>query len=316
MKNKKNQGFSLAEIVVAIFVIGLTSSASYIITSINIRSQIVGQDFTIASNLAREGIEVVRGIRDSNWLYYSGSRRAPSGEPSRDHWNDGFDGVDSFGQDYNTDAVGIGNLMTEDINYNIKEMTNHFIPILDYNNPDIYEKNKWNLKYIANNNEFGDTKIKTNRFPIKPEYLVYQLSDVDGRLYVQNDAYLGLAPAGGSVTKYYRILDILYQESYDQGGTCIPIPTQTTDIPPDFDSLGDEDPSGDYNYDGNDDDDLDGGIIPNEDEDGFDATCHLNANDNKILVRSKVYWYDYQGNLLNVELETTLTDWFRREDHT
>jgi prepilin-type N-terminal cleavage/methylation domain-containing protein len=299
MLKYSQKGFSLAEIVVAIFIIGITSSAAFIVSMLSIRSQVVGQDYSIAVSLAREGIEVVRGIRDTNWLYYSGSRRDSSGDTARDHWNDGFDGVDHFGNDYNTDAVGVGNLMTDDVNYSIEQMTNYFIPVLDYNNAVLADKYRWKLKYIAD--DLGEL------YPTLQPFLVYQTSSVDGGIYIQNDTLSGIAPAGGQVTKFYRIIEIRYQESYDQGGNCAP-----HNEDPENDSLADEDPPGDYNGDGNEDDDGDGSL----NEDGFHPDCKLNANDNKILVRSKVVWYDYQGNKLHIDLDATLTDWFRREDHT
>ena len=62
------RGFTIIEVIMAIFVlvvgvVGIYSIAPRIvsITSINNRK-------FIASQLAREGIEIVRNIRDSNWL--------------------------------------------------------------------------------------------------------------------------------------------------------------------------------------------------------------------------------------------------------
>jgi type II secretory pathway pseudopilin PulG len=306
MKSKK--AFSLAEVIVAIFVVSLTTSAAFIITTMNIRAQIVGQDYTVAISLAREGIEVMRGLRDTNWLYYSGSKRDSSGDQARDHWNDGFDGTDGFGIDY--DGYLAPWELTDDRDFydrtpgleNIDDVSNYFIPIISYTGANPETKYIWKLKSIEN-------RSGRDRFPIDSRYLVYSTSTSSDSLYIQNDDLLGAPPVGGKETKFYRVLELRYQESYDQGGNCKP---EATPPPGDEDSLADEDPLGDYDGDGDDDDDGDGRI----DEDPIDTDCKLNANDNIILVRSKVYWYDYQGNLLHVELDTLLTDWFRREDHS
>lgn len=62
------RGQSLIELLIAmvVIIIGL-SAASGIIFS-NIRVQEISSDRLVASNLAREGIEYVKEIRDSNWL--------------------------------------------------------------------------------------------------------------------------------------------------------------------------------------------------------------------------------------------------------
>jgi len=300
IQNKKNKGFSLIEVVVALFILALTSSATFLVTTMSIRSQIVGQDYTIAVSLAREGLEVTRGLRDTNWLYYSGSKRDSSGDQARDHWNDGFDGVDGDdpGNSYNEIVLGAGHAFTDDDDFTIEKMSNYFVPIWNYASADVNKKYRWHLKFIEN-------RYSSEQYPLKPEYHVYRTNGDSDGLYYQNDTLAGIPLAGGELTKFYRVIEIKYQESYDQGGNCVPNDQ-------DGDGFMDEDPLGDYNGDGLDDDDGDGV----DDEDGFHGDCWLNANDNKILVRSKVMWTDINGNALHVDLDTTLTDWFRRENHS
>ena len=62
------KGFTLIETIVAvgIIVIGLVSALTLITTSLFYVSNI--GDRLIAANLAAEGLEVVRNIRDNNWL--------------------------------------------------------------------------------------------------------------------------------------------------------------------------------------------------------------------------------------------------------
>lgn len=65
---KNNHAFSLMEIIVAIgvimtFLIGAITLISYSVTSIKI-----GKSKIIATALTQEGLEIVRNIRDNNWL--------------------------------------------------------------------------------------------------------------------------------------------------------------------------------------------------------------------------------------------------------
>jgi len=66
--NKNNKGFTLLETIVAVglIVVGLVAALALITTSLFYVSNI--QDRLAAANLIAEGIEVVRNIRDNNWL--------------------------------------------------------------------------------------------------------------------------------------------------------------------------------------------------------------------------------------------------------
>lgn len=70
------RGQTLVELMVgvAVIIIGLTAAASMIFS--NVRIQEISSDRVVASNLAREGIEFAKSVRDSNWLagspFYTG----------------------------------------------------------------------------------------------------------------------------------------------------------------------------------------------------------------------------------------------------
>ncbi|MBT3349147.1 hypothetical protein HN954_04180 [bacterium] len=72
---KKNPGESLLEVMIALVILGTVLIGVFSVltrtsaANANIKNQIV------ALNLAREGIEAVRNIRDTNWLKFSGDRR-------------------------------------------------------------------------------------------------------------------------------------------------------------------------------------------------------------------------------------------------
>jgi Tfp pilus assembly protein PilV len=61
-------GFSLMEVIVIIFIItmGLIGVASLVIQNIQVKD--FNCDVLVASQLAQEGLELVRSVRDSNWL--------------------------------------------------------------------------------------------------------------------------------------------------------------------------------------------------------------------------------------------------------
>jgi len=66
-KNKKN-GFTIIEAIVAIFILTVGIIACSILADQVFRSASTAKDRLIAVNLAQEGIEVIRNIRDNSWL--------------------------------------------------------------------------------------------------------------------------------------------------------------------------------------------------------------------------------------------------------
>ncbi len=65
---KHNLGQGLIEVIVAIAIIASGLTAALSLTSTATRGSRVSTKQIVAANLAREGVEVVRNIRDSNWL--------------------------------------------------------------------------------------------------------------------------------------------------------------------------------------------------------------------------------------------------------
>jgi len=80
---KKNLGFTLIEIMVAIsvFSVGILGVYALVPTAIFLGAE--NSDRFVAAQLALEGLEIVRNIRDSNWLEQSDN-------PSN-LWNEGLD---------------------------------------------------------------------------------------------------------------------------------------------------------------------------------------------------------------------------------
>lgn len=102
----EKKGFTLLEVIIAIFIIttgivGVLGLISQTITVTNISSQRL-----IAAYLAQEGVEIVRNIRDTNWL-----EEAPS-------WDDGLT-VGDWEGDYDdiqnlTSWINPGNFLNVD----------------------------------------------------------------------------------------------------------------------------------------------------------------------------------------------------------
>ena len=63
-----NKGFSIIEVLIAIFVIIIGITGAMNLINFTISSVAISKSQTIAVNLAQEGMEIVRSIRDSNWL--------------------------------------------------------------------------------------------------------------------------------------------------------------------------------------------------------------------------------------------------------
>jgi len=72
----KNRGESIMESLIAISIIITSLAGIMALFSDNIKTNQSTKKRIIAINLAREGIEAVRFVRDSNWLVYSNNRRS------------------------------------------------------------------------------------------------------------------------------------------------------------------------------------------------------------------------------------------------
>lgn len=74
IKSKKG-GESILEIIITLIIIMLAITSAFKTLSIAFVQKNLTRDRIIAINLAREGIEAVRYIREYNWLYYGSKQR-------------------------------------------------------------------------------------------------------------------------------------------------------------------------------------------------------------------------------------------------
>lgn len=66
MKTKK--GFSLLEVIIALTIITITFVGVSGLVSSNIKTNVLNQSYLTANYLSAEALEIVRNMRDSNWL--------------------------------------------------------------------------------------------------------------------------------------------------------------------------------------------------------------------------------------------------------
>lgn len=69
-KNKRNflKGFSIGEVILSAFILAFTLVVLIRVLSISLRDSMDSRDSIIASDLAQEGVELIRNIRDNNWV--------------------------------------------------------------------------------------------------------------------------------------------------------------------------------------------------------------------------------------------------------
>src|SRR3989344_9269694 len=65
---EKQAGFTLVETLVAVMILGLGLMATYSVINANLNSASLVRENYIATGLAQEGIEVIRNLRDTEWL--------------------------------------------------------------------------------------------------------------------------------------------------------------------------------------------------------------------------------------------------------
>ncbi|MDQ5938518.1 MAG: hypothetical protein QG642_208 [Patescibacteria group bacterium] len=110
-------GFTLIELLIAIsvFMIGIMGAFSLSLNNLNTAKE--NSQRVIAANLAREGLELVRNIRDSNWLAREANVDSDSNTFEIDiyEWDHGFDDS-NFRVDYFTGLMPFSTPAPADLN--------------------------------------------------------------------------------------------------------------------------------------------------------------------------------------------------------
>lgn len=90
------QGFTLIEVIIAVAVIITALVASISLISFTVSGTMSSKSKLIAANLAQEGLEITRNIRDNNW--FAGKTGPDDGQPD---WREGL-GEGEHRVQYNT----------------------------------------------------------------------------------------------------------------------------------------------------------------------------------------------------------------------
>lgn len=69
------RGETLAETIIALMILAIGITFSGTIMAASLKNMTSSKTRVVAVNLAREGIEAMRSVRDTNWLKFSGQRR-------------------------------------------------------------------------------------------------------------------------------------------------------------------------------------------------------------------------------------------------
>lgn len=70
LKLNKSKAFTLIEVVVAIAILAIGLVGAYGVLPLIIKSQAINIDEFLASQIANEGVELTRNLRDNNWLLW------------------------------------------------------------------------------------------------------------------------------------------------------------------------------------------------------------------------------------------------------
>lgn len=68
LPTKNEKGFTLLEVLISTFILTVAIGTMLALITDNLRTIHVVQRSVVAANLAQEGVEVARGIRDGNWI--------------------------------------------------------------------------------------------------------------------------------------------------------------------------------------------------------------------------------------------------------
>ena len=89
LKLSNNSGISILEVIVAVMIIAMGMIGVLSLVIQNIQAQYINKNVLIASGLAQEGLELVRNVRDLNWLTLG------------NNWSQNIIGDGTYAIDYN-----------------------------------------------------------------------------------------------------------------------------------------------------------------------------------------------------------------------
>lgn len=167
---KTKRAESLVEVIIAIFVVAMGAGITSSLVVSALQSNSFSRDNLIALNLAVEGLEAVRDIRDSNWLKFSFDRKTCWDlMPSQTECNENSKRIETknyttyLGSDYTWQLKEAGTAMNLDAtnpdnnNYvlNLRSDGNQSIPIEIYSSNSDENQNPKQFNVPDNRNPFS-----------------------------------------------------------------------------------------------------------------------------------------------------------------
>lgn len=77
VRRQTQAGFTLVEVIVALTVVTIGILSTVVIANVTVTASNTNQKQVQAANLAREGVELVRNIRDGNWAIFQQNQAVP-----------------------------------------------------------------------------------------------------------------------------------------------------------------------------------------------------------------------------------------------
>jgi hypothetical protein len=185
---------TLIEVIMAIFVVALGSAAATSLVISALQTNAITRDNLLALNLATEGAEAMRNIRDSNWIKYAYDKQKC--------WNMNAEAAECK----DAEVINNGNFsLTLDTATMKWSLSNAIADPLDLNNP-VY----------AGTNLYYQLAYKDLDEDVNSDDIGTAVDDQD--IYVSKDD-----PDSGALSKFYRMINI----SYPVGG---PPPTSAQEM--------------------------------------------------------------------------------------
>lgn len=166
-RSNNSSGFGILEVVVATGILVIVISASVILAKMAVKSSVLSLERVQAYNLAQQGIEMVRAIRDTNWI---------DGD-SNTVWNDklttGDHGANINNWQLTIDPSDTSSLDNREFRrvINISSIDSAMAQILSQFDPDITSDKMLKIKVSVSWKEYGqdwDTELITYLSDWKP----------------------------------------------------------------------------------------------------------------------------------------------------
>ncbi len=197
---KLSRGETFIEVIMALFVISLGAATATTLIVNSLRSNIFSRDTLVALNLAVEGVEGIRDIRDTNWLRF--------GYDKKNCWNMMPDTVQG------TDCQDVTHLIQEG-NYTIGLQPLTF---------------GWSLHKSANDTDIlnlgdGITSMDYQYRLILTDIDKTMDSNINGKLDDDPDIYTDSTSAdlavGVEKSKFFRMIRIIYTDPADEANSML-----------------------------------------------------------------------------------------------